>query len=155
MLAEPQPGRGRRLILGMATAFDYVLVGILAFLAGGWAVPSGISFGLSPLGVWLASAAGSSLGLVAMTVVAGRGWDGLLRRFGVRDRSVVSPRARALIERWGDVGLAVVGTVVLGPTVTTLTAVALGIDRRRFLLWAVGATVVLNAGLAIAWSALL
>lgn len=139
----------------MDTVFDYVLVFVLAILAGGWAVPSGISFGLSPPGVWLASAAGSSLGLFVMTVVAGRGWDGLVHRTGARDRAAVHSRARAISERWGVVGLALMGTVLLGPTVTTLAAVTLGLDRRRFLLWAVGSTVVLNAALALVWSAIL
>lgn len=139
----------------MTTVVDYGLVVVLAFLAGGWAVPSGISFGLPPLGVWAASSTGSCLGLVVMTVVAGRGWDSLLHRLGVGKGPAIHPRARAIAERWGVIGLGVAGTVVMGPTVTTLTAVGLGLNRRTFLTWAVVATVVLNALLAVAWSTVL
>ncbi len=139
----------------MTTALDYGLVVVLAFLAGGWSVPSGLSFGLAPLGVWLASSFGSSLGLVVMTAVAGRGWDSVLRRLGAGDRPAVHGRARSIADRWGVVGLGTAGTVVLGPTVTTLTAVGMGLDRRRFVVSAVGATVILNAALALAWSTVL
>jgi len=135
--------------------FDYVLVGILAFFAGGWAIPAGVLFGLSRVGVWAAASLGSSAGIAFMVYVAGRGRDAISRRRGVSDEIEVHHRARVLVERWGVGGLAVVGTVVLGPTITTVAAIALGVDRLRFAVWAIVATLGVSTVLTLAWDALL
>jgi uncharacterized membrane protein len=136
--------------------FDYVLVAILALLAGGWAIPAGVSFGLAPLGVWVAASLGSSVGIAVLVQVAGRSRDAFARRIGGDgDTRGGHRRARALLETWGVRGLAFVGTIVLGPVMTTTAAVALDVDRRRFTLWAVAATVSLSTVLTLFWDALL
>ena len=61
---------------------DYVLVFILAFLAGGWAVTSGILFDLNPLGVWIAASLGSIAFLAIALTAGGRLRDLLVRRLG-------------------------------------------------------------------------
>ena len=48
-------------------------------------------------------------------------------------------------ERWGVLGLAVVGGLVLGPTITLATALILGVDRKPFGPWYVMWTVVGDA----------
>lgn len=135
--------------------FDYVLVGVLAFFAGGWAIPAGVLFGLSRVGVWAAASVGSSIGIAFMVYVGGRGRDAIASRAGGSEPVEVDRRARAMVDRWGVGGLAVVGTLVLGPTITTLAALALGVDRRRFTVWAVVATVGLSTLLTLGWDAVL
>ena len=134
--------------------FDYVLVGVLAFFAGGWAIPAGITFGLSSVGVWTAASIGSSLGIAFMIYLAGRVGDVATRRFGSPEL-VANPRARSILDRWGVAGLALIGTVLLGPTLTVVAALALGVDRRRFTMWAIVATIGVSTVITLAWNALL
>ncbi len=135
--------------------FDYVLVGVLAFFAGGWAIPAGVLFGLSRIGVWAAASLGSSIGIAFMVYVGGRARDAMERRLNRSDQTEVNRRARAMAERWGVGGLALVGTVVLGPTITTMAALALGVDRRRFTVWAIIATLGVSTVLTLGWDAVL
>lgn len=39
------------------------------------------------------------------------------------------------MDRWGLIGFATLGAALLGPTMTLLTALVLGLERRRFLRW--------------------
>lgn len=135
--------------------FEYFLVGILAFFAGGWAIPAGLSFDLPASGVWAATMLGSTAGLVVMAYLAGRSRDALLGDRRVAEGPAPNARAQQLFERWGVVGLALVGTVLAGPTVTTIAALALGVDRRRFIVWSIVATATLTTVLTVAWSAIL
>ena len=61
---------------------DYVLVFILALLAGRWAVTFGILFDLHPLGVWIAASLGSMAFLAIALTAGGRLRDLLVRRLG-------------------------------------------------------------------------
>jgi hypothetical protein len=51
------------------------------------------------------------------------------------DEKIVEGRAGEIRQRWGVTGLAVIGGVVLGPTITLAAALVLGVDRRRFGIW--------------------
>lgn len=138
----------------MSVIFDYVLVGVLAFFAGGWAIPAGVTFELSSVGVWAAASVGSSLGIAFTIYLGGRVGDMASRRFGAPEL-VAHPRARGILDRWGVAGLAVIGTVVLGPTLTVVAALTLGVDRRRFCMWAIAATIGVSTVITVAWNALL
>ncbi len=55
----------------------------------------------------------------------------------------------------GRPGLAMVGSTVLGPTLSLVSALLLGVDRRRFAWWYSAATVASFAVFTALWSAIL
>ncbi len=136
--------------------FDYVLVVILTILAGAWSLPAGISFGLDPLGVYLAGVLGSVTYSALVLWIGGRSRDALFDRYlpGLDDK-VHETRAADILERWGVFGLAVIGGLVMGPTVTLAAALVLGVDRTRFGIWFSASTVVGFALLTVFWAAVL
>jgi len=122
---------------------DYALTFILALLAGAWAIPAGILFGLAPLGVFVVTTLGSLAFAAVFLLVGQRAHDALFERLmpGAADR-VSSSRAGGIVQRWGAPGLAVVGGLVLGPTVTLLAALVLPVDVKNFTGWYVASTIV-------------
>ncbi|MGI9645937.1 MAG: small multi-drug export protein [Ilumatobacteraceae bacterium] len=136
--------------------FDYVLVVILSILAGAWTIPTGITFGLNPVGVYVAAVLGAVIWTIIALALGGRGRDAVFERFlPGTDERVRESRAGYILERWGVWGLAVVGGLVLGPTVTLMAALVLGVERRRFAAWYIIATAVLFAVLTVFWRAVL
>ena len=75
------------------------------------------------------------------------------RFFPDAEDKVASSRAGEIIDRWGVVGLATVAATVLGPTVTLMAALVLGVDRARFLRWYLAGTVVGFGLLTVFWAA--
>ena len=136
--------------------FDYVLVVILTLLAGAWSLPAGLSFGLDPLGVYLAAVVGSVTYSLLILWIGGRWRDALLERFMPdADDKIKDGRAGDILERWGLPGLALVGGLVLGPTITLAAALVLGVDRKRFGLWYTLSVIGGFAALTAFWAAVL
>jgi len=112
---------------------EYVLVFILAFLAGGWAVTSGILFDLNPIGVWMAACLGSAVFLAVALVGGGRLRDVLVERLGgAGGEDAVREKAGPMVERWGTTGFGLIGPLIIGPALSILGALVLGLDRRKF-----------------------
>lgn len=133
---------------------EYALVFVLTILAGGWSIPAGILFELNPVGVYLAAVLGSIVFTLVALSLGGRFRDHIQQRFFPdAEERVAASRAGEIIDRWGVAGLATVGGLVLGPTVTLMTALVLGIDRSKFLRWYVASTVVGFALLTVVWTA--
>lgn len=133
---------------------EYLLVFVLGVLSGGWAIAAGILLKLDPLGVYLAALAGSlSWSLVFLWLTARFRSRFLNRYFPDAEERVASSRAAGIMDRWGVPGLAWVGGLVLGPTLTLLAAAVLGADMRRFRFWWVVSAVVGFALLTVFWVA--
>ena len=134
------------------TLLDFVLVFILAILAGGWAVTAGVVFGLNPLGVLVAAVFGSLTYAVGVLLLGGRWRDQLVTRLwpGAQER-IDNSRAGEIMERWGVPGLAV-GSILIGPSLSLLAALVFGVDRRIFFAWFAAATVVGYALLTVFWT---
>lgn len=136
------------------TWLEYLLVFVLGVLSGGWAIPAGILLELDPVGVYFAALAGSlSWSLVFLWLI-----DRFRSRFLTRylpdaEERVASSKAAGIMNRWGVQGLAWVGGLVLGPTLTLLAAAVLGADMRRFRLWWIVSAVVGFALLTLFWVA--
>lgn len=128
----------------------------LAMLIGGWSIPVGIGLGLHPVVVLAVATSGAMIATWAFLFPGGRAWRTVTRRlFPNAERRVVNSRAAAIVDRWGTPGLASVGLVVLGPTITLLAALVFGVDRRRFLAWSALGTVGFFGFLTVFWSAVL
>jgi uncharacterized membrane protein len=136
--------------------FDYALLVVLTLFAGAWAIPAGLQFGLSPAGVYLATTLGSLLYMVAVLLAGTRFHDVLFARLwpdgGGRMKST---RARSILDRWGVPGLAAVGSVVIGPTLTLIAALLFDVDLRRFAIWYSASTVVIYGVFTVIWATLL
>ena len=135
---------------------DYAITFILTLLAGAWAIPAGILFGLDPVGVFIVTALGSLMFGGLFLLVGQRAHDALFERVmpGAADR-VSSSRAGEIVQRWGAPGLAVVGGLILGPTITLLAALVLPVDVKGFAAWYAASTIVGFGLLTACWTAVL
>ncbi len=136
--------------------FDYVLVFLLTLLAGALSIPAGLEFGLDPIGVFVAATVGS-LGFMSLVLLVGKRVQHFLftKVFKGLGGGVEQSRANEIVSRWGVVGLATIGGLVLGPTLTLGAALLLGVDLRRFAIWYALATVVGFALITVFWSVVL
>ena len=122
---------------------EYVLVFILAMLSGGWAVTSGILFDLNPIGVWIAASLGSLAFLGIALTAGGRLRDLLVERLGGESgEEAIRDKAGAMVDRWGTAGFGLVGPLIIGPSLSILGALVIGLDRRKFAaMFAIGTVV--------------
>jgi hypothetical protein len=132
---------------------EYVVLFFVAILSGGWAIPAGLLFGLDPVGVYLTCVAASIVSTLGLLFLGGRFEHQIIDRFVPDAESKVSESvARRLLDRWGVTGLAVVGGVILGPTITVLAALFLDVDRDRFTVLYIGSTSVVFALATVFWT---
>ena len=130
----------------------YAIVAGATLLVGAWSIPIGLLLGLPPLGVYVAAVAASLVLTGVVLIVGGRSRDAAFARWlpGV-DEKWRSGRAVTILERWGVPGLAVLGGVLLGPSVTLAAALVLDVPRRRFAAWYAAGTVAGFALLTVLW----
>ncbi len=127
-----------------------------AMVIGGWVIPIGLLLDLSPTSSFLAAYLGAMVGTTTIVLLGGRVRDVMLRRLGPdAEERIREGRAQRLLDRWGVVGLATFGMVVLGPTVTMVAVLVLGVPRGRFLIWASISTLVFFGGLTVFWAAVI
>jgi uncharacterized membrane protein len=113
-------------------------------------IPAGMLAGMSPVLTALVAVAGN-LSTVVLVAVAGDrilGWWRGRRPERDRQMSPRSHRARALAQRWGVPGLALLAPITTGTHVATVAALATGSDTRRVLRWMAGGLVVWAAAIA-------
>lgn len=112
----------------------WLVVGVISFVSGGFAIPIGFSLSLSPIEVYLAASVGSMLGLWVF-LLAG---DRLRRRITGQDEpDPPNPDSRVgkLTERYGAKGLGLVGPIVPGVTASVLLGLGLGMKRGELGRW--------------------
>ncbi|MFW2382906.1 MAG: small multi-drug export protein [Acidimicrobiales bacterium] len=132
---------------------EYGVLFFLAILAGGWAIPAGLLFGLSGLGVYLTCFAASFVTTLLLLYLGERFQDTALDRFiPDAESKVADSSAERLLDRWGVPGLAIVGGLILGPTITVLAALFFQVDRNRFTVYYLGSTAVVFALVTVFWS---
>ncbi len=110
----------------------------------------GMNPGRDPIIVFLGAVTGS---LLFMLVVLNAGVplrERLVSRFGDGGEES-SSRVRRLYDRYGEVGLATVVPLVLGPTIALSAALVFGVDKGRFARWYAAATIVGFALLTAFW----
>ena len=121
---------------------EYVLVFVLAILAGAWSTAAGIYMELDPVGVFVAATAGSLTFATIVLFGAGPWRDRMMDRyFPDADARVAASPLGGVRERWGIPGLAL-ASVAFGPALTLTAALVFGVDRRRFFPWYAAVTVV-------------
>jgi uncharacterized membrane protein len=121
---------------------------LAAFLLGpSAATPMGLALQLPPFAAFLAVVAGVTSSFVVVLFAMARLGTWWAKRRGStrtpRERSGrAARRARAVLTRFGPVGLGLVGPALFGTWVSAAVGAALGLARWRLLTWlVVGATV--------------
>lgn len=110
-----------------------VAIVIAAIASGAVAVPFGVFADVNPILVFVLAS------VTAVCVAWGLvlGGDRLRARFVKGDASDPKSdgRARQLVEKFGPVGLGLIGPVFPGVVATSLSGVAVGVDSKRLGIW--------------------
>lgn len=129
---------------------EYVIVFILAMLAGLWATAAGVFMELDPLVVFLVATAGAIIFSIVVLFIGGSWRDKLVAKYLPDiDEQFAESKLGSVLDRFGVPGFALVSPV-FGPTLTLVGVLVLGIDRKHFFLWYAPITIVVY-GLATAF----
>jgi hypothetical protein len=121
----------------------WLVVVVVAFVGGGWAVPVGASLNLPPVQVYVCAIAGSLAGM-AVFLLGGEKVQAWLTRGRTREPDPDS-RLRQFVDRHGARGLGLVGPTFPGVTASIVLGLALGVDKRALARWMTIGIVVLFA----------
>lgn len=111
-----------------------LVVAVISFVSGGFAIPIGFALGLEPLGVYIAASLGSVAGLVVFLYAGDKIRDRL-----TRGRPPAEPDAdsgiRRFSDRYGAKGLGFVGPIFPGVTASVIIGLSLGLPRASLARW--------------------
>lgn len=117
----------------MGLAVKIVAIVAAATVSGAVAVPLGIFTDVNPLVVF-AVAAATAVGVAWLLVLGGdRLRSSFLARFGGSNHA--ASRARRVVDRFGPVGLGLIGPVFPGVVASSISGVVIGVDARRLAVW--------------------
>lgn len=127
----------------------YLVVFVVGFVLGGWAVPLGFVFDMGAPTVFMVAAGGGLFGCWLFLLAGGRIERYVRSRRRLRghvdpetdetdETDEVDPgggRVGRLVDRYGARGLGLVGPIVPGVTASVVGGLALGLDRRELGKW--------------------
>ncbi|MFW6181286.1 MAG: small multi-drug export protein, partial [Spirochaetota bacterium] len=117
---------------GPHRAFVLYLIALL----GIWkAVPAGVFFHLSPLLIWLITFLGALTSSVLIYLFGGRIKRYIMERTDNRRVQRKLRRIQHLIDRFGLIGLGLVGTITVGPAASVAVGLVVTEEKRKLLLW--------------------
>lgn len=117
------------LLIQLGTVFVIAIVELLA------AVPAGLVLGLHPVSTALTATAGASLGLGVAVLLGERVRAWYERRHQGRPPSRRSALARAVMERYGAIGLGLLAPLLVGVPLGAVLGKSMGVPSGRVLLW--------------------
>jgi hypothetical protein len=124
---------------------EYLIVFVVAMLAGMWSTAAGVFMDLDPLAVFLVATAGSLVFATVILIVGGSGRDRLVATYAPDvDEGVTGSRMGSILDRYGVPGIAF-ASIIFGPGLTLAAVLVLGIDRKQFFLWYAAITVIAYA----------
>jgi hypothetical protein len=118
---------------GMALLLKFSAVLATATVSGAVAVPLGIFAGLNPAAVLVISSAAAIAMAWGLSFGSERARSALMARFGRSGKA--AGRTSRIADRFGPIGLGLIGPLFPGVVVTSLSAPALGMDRRQVSIW--------------------
>ncbi len=112
----------------------WIVVALMGFVSGGFAIPIGYALGLSVIEVYFSAVAGSMAALVVF-IFAG---DKLRARLAP-NRPPKEPdedsRVTELANRYGEKGLGLIGPLFPGVTASVVLGLALGMNKKSLARW--------------------
>lgn len=121
---------------------EYLIVFILAILAGLWATAAGVFMELDPWLVFLVATVGSLVFTSVVLFAGGPVRDRIVAKsLGDMDDRIAASSMGATFERYGVPGFSI-ASIVFGPGLSLAGVLILGIDRKRFLAWYAPITVI-------------
>ena len=112
----------------------FVVVVVISFISGGFAIPTGYALGLEPIEVYVASVVGSMVGMVVF-LYAGDALRSKLMKGRDPSPPAEGSRIRELTDRYGAKGLGLVGPLFPGVTASVVLGLALGLPRPALARW--------------------
>jgi hypothetical protein len=111
-----------------------LVVAVVSFASGGFAIPIGFALGLQPLAVYVAACFGSMVGLVVFLYAGDKVRSRLLGGNEPQGVNTDTGIGR-LIDRFGAKGLGLVGPVFPGVTASVVVGLSLGLSRSSLARW--------------------
>jgi len=112
---------------------EYLVVAVLGFLFGGFAIPAGFLLGLSAVETWLAACAGGIGGMLLFLLVGGKLREWIIRKANVSDEA--QERGKRILGKYGIRGLGLIGPIFPGVTASVLIGVGAGAERTELARW--------------------
>ena len=133
----------------MTLVLKFSAVLAAAVVSGAVAVSLGIFVGLHPVAVLGVASATAILVAWGLAFASERVRVAVMARLGRSENA--AGRAQRVVDRFGAIGLGLVGLVFPGVVVTALSAPALGVDRRRLSIWLTVGIVAWFAVFTVSW----
>ncbi|MGI9644805.1 MAG: small multi-drug export protein [Ilumatobacteraceae bacterium] len=111
-----------------------LVVALISFVSGGFAIPIGFALGLEPIEVYIAASLGSMAGLVVF-LYAGDKVRARLTRGRPPKEPDADSRIRQLSDRYGAKGLGLIGPIFPGVTASVVIGLSLGLPRASIARW--------------------
>lgn len=117
-----------------ASYYTYLIIFLTGMLGIWKAVPIGFAFGSNPFAVWLLTVLGA-IGAVLVIYFFGNKIRNFINKKKKAPRQEKrQARARQLFEKYGEAGLGLIGTLIMGPNMTLLVGLII-VPRPRKLLY--------------------
>ena len=117
----------------MTFVASILVVVLVATVSGALAIPLGIVLGLHPLTVYVLTVATATAAAWALLLGGHRLRIALANRLGHGEHT--ETRTRRLLERYGSVGLGLIGPLFPGVVTTSISGVAVGIESKHLGAW--------------------
>ena len=99
------------------------------------AIPAGFAFGLSPLTIFIASTVGGLTGVFVAAFLGDKIRAAYRNKWPANKEKKVSPLALKLWEKYGIIGLGILGTWTIGAPISIAVGVSLNADIKKLVLW--------------------
>ena len=99
------------------------------------AIPAGFAFGLSPWAIFLASITGGLAGAFTVTFFGDRISAFFHKKKPVKDEAKKHPALARIWNKYGIVGLGLLGTISVGAPISIAVGTGLNVNLKKLLIW--------------------
>ena len=99
------------------------------------AIPAGFAFGLSPWTIFFASAVGGLAGVFVVTFLGDKIRAFFHKKKPAKDQAKKHPMLIKIWDRYGIVGLGLLGTISVGAPISIAVGSAFNVNLRKLLVW--------------------
>ncbi len=119
------------------------LLVFLTAITGVWkAVPLGLIIGLHPVIIFLMTASGAILSVFILYFFGNKLKRWIFKSGNYSESSKKGMRIRKILDKYGPVGLGIIGTLLAGQITTVIVGLALVKSQKSFLAWMITGSIV-------------